>query len=382
MGKLAWVFSGGGAKGAFGAGVLQRVSERYPNLRWEIVTGTSTGSLIAPFAALMVNDPTKVDALVRLYSGVRKKDVFKSNLRAFKVIKALFDLPEGLVNLKPLGKLLSAELASSLDALADGAVDLVVPAVSLQRAALAICTQTRNQERIRDWFRHNEIQGFQTPLEFWPFSDLLPAMQASSAVPLGTEPIRHGSDQYVDGGVFDKAPLREALALGASAAIVVLMSPPPPTPKTGRFKNLVEVGLRAVDLLQDELLRGDLSNQRLAGVLRQHGMNVADFEQGRLAPEVCTYMNAINERQKDAATAADAELLQTVVIEPALSIGSGNDFDSRVSPGWPESTGVASAGDRRGDVAIMAARVAYGRRRVDQLLDAPGSALKALLDTH
>jgi len=383
MGKLAWVFSGGGAKGAFGAGVLQRILERYPRLEWQIVTGTSTGSLIAPFAALAVNDRSQVDALVRLYSGVRKKTVFKRNLSAIKAIKALFDLPEGIVNLKPLGKLLVAELGGLIAALADGPVDLVVPAVNLQAAALMLCTQPRNEQRIRDWFQHNEIPGFRTPLEFWPFTELLEAMLASSAVPLGTEPIRRGNAQYVDGGVFDKAPLREALALGASAAIVVLMSPPPPSPKSGRFKNLIEVGLRAVDLLQDELLRGDLANQRLAGLLHQQGVTVADLDRGRAAPEVCTYLNAISALPVDANPAAvGADLMRTVLVEPALSIGSGNDFDGTVPPDWPESGSPDPDRDRRGDIAIMPARIGYGRRRVDQLLDAPGSELKALLDAQ
>ncbi|MGD9582606.1 MAG: patatin-like phospholipase family protein [Lysobacterales bacterium] len=383
MGRLAWVFSGGGAKGAFGAGVLQRILERYPRLDWQIVTGTSTGSLIAPFAALAANDRSQIDALVRLYSGVRKKSVFQSNLRGFKVIKALFDLPEGLVNLKPLGKLLETELGGLIAALADGAVDLVVPAVNLQEASLMLCTQSRNQQRIHDWFQHNEIPGFRTPLEFWPFAELLNAMQASSAVPLGTQPIWRGNAQYVDGGVFDKAPLREALALGADAAIVVLMSPPP-TPKVERFKNLIDVGLRAVDLLQDELLRGDLANQRLAGILHKQGVTVAELDRGRVAPEVCTYLNAASNSQtgSDGKAATGADLMRTVLVEPAFSVGSGNDFDSKVLPGWPESGSLNSDRDRRGDIAIMAARIAYGRRRVDQLLDAPDSELKALLDAQ
>ncbi len=47
--KLALVFSGGGAKGAFGVGVLWELSRRRFSLRWDIVCGTSTGALIAPF---------------------------------------------------------------------------------------------------------------------------------------------------------------------------------------------------------------------------------------------------------------------------------------------------------------------------------------------
>ncbi len=379
MSKLAWVFSGGGAKGAFGAGVFQRILHHYPNLDWRIVTGTSTGSLIAPFAALAATDRSKVDTLVSLYGNIRKKDVFKSNLKLFKLIAAIVDLPEGLVNLKPLRKLLHRELDVELAALNASAIDLVVPAVNLQKAALVLCTQERNRQAIADWYGNQQL-GSLMALEFWPFEELIEAMLASSAVPLGTEPIRRGDFQYVDGGVFDKAPLREALALGASEALVVMMSPTRPSPKDKRFKNFVEVGLRAVDLLQDEVLRGDIDNLRLAQSLHRKGIAIAQL--GEVAPEVCAYISAM-EHAAPASTAdgQPSQGMRPFIIEPAVGIGSGDDFDSKVPPGWPESGAPDPNRDASRDIPIMQARIAYGQRRVDALLAEPDSALKALLDS-
>src|ERR1044071_5326617 len=84
--KLALVFSGGGAKGAFGAGVLAEMVARAPALSWHIVTGTSTGSLIAPLAALAAADRKYVDTLLRIYSTVREKDVTESNVKGLAKI--------------------------------------------------------------------------------------------------------------------------------------------------------------------------------------------------------------------------------------------------------------------------------------------------------
>lgn len=378
MSKLAWVFAGGGAKGAFGAGVFQRVLQRYPKLAWQIVTGTSTGSLIAPFAALAASDRGTVDTLVGLYGNIRKKDVFNSNLKLFKLIAAIVDLPEGLVNLKPLRKLLHRELDAVLAALNASAVDLVVPAVNLQKAALVLCTQERNRQAIADWYGNQQL-GSQMALEFWPFEELIEAMLASSAVPLGTTPIRRGEFQYADGGVFDKAPLREALALGATEALVVMMSPTRPSTKDKRFSNFVEVGLRAVDLLQDEVLRGDIDNLRLAQSLHRQGIAAQQLGLDQAAPEVCAYLSAM----QDAAPAALGQPdpgMRPFIIEPALGIGSGEDFDSTVPPGWPESGTPEPNRDLSRDIPIMQARIGYGQRRVDELLAEPGSALKALLD--
>jgi predicted acylesterase/phospholipase RssA len=378
MSRLAWVFSGGGAKGAFGAGVFDRILHHYPQLGWQIVAGTSTGSLIAPFAALAASDRSQARRLVELYAGIRKKDVFKSNLGLFKLITAVFDLPEGLVNLKPLRKLLHRELDPLIAALAATPVDLVVPAANLQTAGLALCTQNRNRAAIEVWYGRQQLAR-QMPLEFWPFEELIEAMLASSAVPLGTAPIQRGGFQYVDGGVFDKAPLREALALGATEALVVMMSPTRPSPKRKRFGNFVEVGLRAVDLLQDEVLRGDIDNLRLAQRLHARGISVDDIDGAQIAPEVCTYLNAMTTPSSAVAGAAPRPM-RPLIIEPALSIGSGEDFDSKVPPTWPESGEPDPNRDTSTDIPIMQARVAYGQRRVDALLAEPGSALKALLE--
>lgn len=382
MNRLAWVFSGGGAKGAFGAGVFQRILEVYPTLRWQIVTGTSTGSLIAPFVALADSDRSRLDQLVTLYGSIRKKDVFQSNF-----LFNPFNLPEGLVNLKPLRKVVNAALPQAAQAaLADGAVDLVVPTVNLQTAALTLCTQERNQQHIRDWYAQQLIP---VPLEFWSFADLNEALLASSAVPLGTAPIQNDSHrfdykgkskrhQYVDGGVFDKAPLREALALGATEALVVMMSPTQPSPKLKPFDNLIEVGLRAVDLLQDELLRDDIDNLRLAQLMDAHGISADALAAQGLAPEVCGYLHAMRSTSGASADPAMANpAMQPIIIEPQTSIGSGDDFDSMVAVGWPEAP---DSDPRAATIPIMQARIAYGRRVVDALLAEPGSRLRSVLD--
>jgi predicted acylesterase/phospholipase RssA len=62
------VISGGGDLGAFGAGVLKgwgRVSGEMARPKFDVVTGVSTGALIAPFAFL--GDDESIERIVRLY---------------------------------------------------------------------------------------------------------------------------------------------------------------------------------------------------------------------------------------------------------------------------------------------------------------------------
>jgi predicted acylesterase/phospholipase RssA len=49
--KRALVISGGGSKGAFAVGILQRLRILFPTLHFDMIIGTSTGALIAPLAA-------------------------------------------------------------------------------------------------------------------------------------------------------------------------------------------------------------------------------------------------------------------------------------------------------------------------------------------
>ncbi len=69
--------SGGGANGAFGAGLLVGWSESGQRPEFEIVTGVSTGAMIAPFAFLGSDYDSK---LIEMYSNVTSDDLFRLQL--------------------------------------------------------------------------------------------------------------------------------------------------------------------------------------------------------------------------------------------------------------------------------------------------------------
>ena len=67
--------SGGGANGAFGAGLLVGWTDSGTRPEFTAVTGVSTGALIAPFAFL---GPAYDGQLKEIYTGVSTKDIFTS----------------------------------------------------------------------------------------------------------------------------------------------------------------------------------------------------------------------------------------------------------------------------------------------------------------
>ena len=66
--------SGGGDNGAFGAGLLVGWTAHGDRPKFKIVTGVSTGSLIAPFAFLGPNIDSK---LTEVYTTIDQSDVFE-----------------------------------------------------------------------------------------------------------------------------------------------------------------------------------------------------------------------------------------------------------------------------------------------------------------
>src|SRR5436305_101041 len=66
-GDLALVLSGGGARGAYQTGVIRRLAQRFPDLRFAIVTGVSAGAINASFIARITVDHVMASAALPLF---------------------------------------------------------------------------------------------------------------------------------------------------------------------------------------------------------------------------------------------------------------------------------------------------------------------------
>lgn len=90
--------SGGGEKGAFGAGLMVGWSESGQRPEFKLVTGVSTGALIAPFAFL---GPSRDQQLRHVFTGITQKSVFSARW----VMAALYN--DALADTAPLFTLIS-----------------------------------------------------------------------------------------------------------------------------------------------------------------------------------------------------------------------------------------------------------------------------------
>jgi len=103
--------SGGGANGAFAAGLLNGWTAAGNRPQFKAVTGISTGALIAPFAFL---GPAYDETLRKFYTGVTTKDILTQR----SMLAALFD--DALTDNAPLRKLIAGLVDRKLlDAIAE-----------------------------------------------------------------------------------------------------------------------------------------------------------------------------------------------------------------------------------------------------------------------
>jgi Patatin-like phospholipase len=88
--------SGGGAAGAFGAGALVGLSRRGERPEFQVVTGVSTGALIAPFAFL---GPDWDPQLIEAFSGERTNHLLRAHWLRVEEARSLRDRTSPLTDL-------------------------------------------------------------------------------------------------------------------------------------------------------------------------------------------------------------------------------------------------------------------------------------------
>lgn len=231
-GGLAIVLSGGGAKGAFQVGVLKAlVSDK--KVDFETVVGTSTGAIQA--AGVAQND---IPALVKFWTGLKgPDDIYKS--RGDKIINIITGQPS-LYSTEPLKKLLKG--AINENKIKASGKKLRIRVVNITNGEAI--TVAENAGDLADWVYASCAMPFVFP-------------------PLTSKSAQGVEEQWVDGGVRDVTPLDVAFLERPRAILVVRASAPPQPDKPKKYKDLVKIGLRAVDILSNEVSENDLKNVNL-----------------------------------------------------------------------------------------------------------------------
>ncbi len=243
----ALVLSGGGARGAYQAGVLAGLAEHgflatnAPH--FDILVGSSAGSINATTLASRTDDmPSGIVRLEEVWRSLRAEHVYRTDIASLgrTGVRWAMDLTFGgatghvggksLLDTAPLADLLREHIRferiqtnideGRLRALAVIATDLHTSnGVVFLQAAAGYSGWSRRRWRVV----HADIRAEH--------------VMASSAIPIFFPPVGIDGRWYGDGSIRNTAPLAPAIHLGAERIVAIGVSgPPPPGAEKSRYR--------------------------------------------------------------------------------------------------------------------------------------------------
>lgn len=222
MSDVALVLSGGGAKGAFGAGVAAALEDA--GIRPRVLTGTSAGALNA--AALATG--AGADTLVELWSHLESRHVYRVRKDVHTLLR-----PWHLI--RHPGRLIGMGSHTTTEHLLDSVgwdwlfetgplrqrlCDLIGERIPIpdDRVLSVSCVDANTGELVRFT---NELPPNRPPENFREVELTVDHLLASAAIPGIFRPVEIDGEPYWDGGLVANTPLRAAMPFEPDVAFVV-----------------------------------------------------------------------------------------------------------------------------------------------------------------
>ena len=239
MTRRALVLSGGGARGAYEAGVLRYILEAVPRelgrpARFDIISGTSVGAINAAWLAATIDEPTYChQRLWYLWRQLEFREVIRLSWREiFRNARRLFDdSPEasdlvsihggrigGTLDTSYFDRLIHEEMSFDRLArnIASGLIEsLTISATDIATGRTAVFVHSRLPE-LPPWTRD---------LRRYPVAGPMTAEKilSSAAIPLLFPAVRVGDRWFCDGGLRQNTPLAPAVRMGADRVMVLTL---------------------------------------------------------------------------------------------------------------------------------------------------------------
>ena len=225
--KWGLAVSGGGAKGAFAVGAIQHLMLD-KRLQFDLVSGTSTGALIAPYVTA---GKSKLAQLLNFYENVSNRDIIKKRFMLFAILRG-----QALNDTEPLKKLLEGSVGSPAfyRAVQKSKTEMWITTVDLQTGKLHYHTQGKiSKER------------------------MLKAILASASMPVFMPAVKIGGLDHVDGGVKEISPLSILIERGVTHIVSITLSPKERARQDSDW-NTIGTLKRTIDLFTQEIVDNDI----------------------------------------------------------------------------------------------------------------------------
>lgn len=241
MPRRALITSGGGAKGAFTVGALRYLFNNGP-CPFEILSGTSTGSLIAALAAV-----GRINDLCIEYTNVTNDDILTKQNIVNNIIRSrpyLFDTAP-LLNL--IEKYITQDVFDQI--IAPSCATLCLTAISLQTGVPMVFSNRPLQPPPDRAYTTRRVTSRQ---------ELITALLASSSQAGFLPPVTFDGQQFVDGGNREVIPTRIVVDLAPDSVYVISNSPDNLFPGAPEYKDVLETIKRAISIFLQDVQENDM----------------------------------------------------------------------------------------------------------------------------
>jgi NTE family protein len=232
--KTALILSGGGAKGAFQA-AAEKYAREEKGYTWDIIAGVSVGALNGTMLAM-----GKTQRLWEIWNSISNDQVYTGGFNLWSIIKLVFGARSFYGN-EPLWRMLQAEMEPGMIK-----ADLRVGVVSLVSGEYVQFDKTEPQ--------------------------LAKAILASTVMPIIWTPVDISNTyrSMVDGGVRNITPIGDVLDLDPDEIVIINCNSATETLLQTPPSDVVQIGLRTLDILLNEVFRNDMDQfSRINALVRE-----------------------------------------------------------------------------------------------------------------
>lgn len=230
-GDLALVLSGGAARGAYQAGVIRRLAQRLPDLRFSIITGVSAGAINASFLAAHPGPLAEsMDDLCGIWCGLRVENIFRVDTPSLArhFTRWATRLASGGSPVAPAVRGL-VDSAPLYDTIAGASTTVDGELIGIERnleqkslKALALTALNYSTGQTVTWVQGRGVPTWSQPRHRSFHARItVDHVMASAALPLFFPAVRLGDAWYGDGGVRLSTPLVPAIRLGATRILAI-----------------------------------------------------------------------------------------------------------------------------------------------------------------
>lgn len=254
------VISGGGSKGAFAGGVAEYLL-KHQDKTWDILIGTSTGSLLIPHLSLK-----KSKKLKKIYTNVSQKDIFNLNpfiiktkkKQSYVTINYMNTLLQFIKRKRTFGE--SKNLRKTIEKnftlsefleIKNSKTDIIVTVSNLTKNII-------EHKSIKDFDYQDYIDWIWVSCNMVPFMSL----------------VSKNKCKYADGGFGSMVPIRECIRRGATEIDVIVLETESMNKNKLLGKNPFDLMISLFGFMVDQLEINDIREGKLAALYNGVKLNI------------------------------------------------------------------------------------------------------------